>query len=260
MGLINVLLAADVGNTNISFGLYKNGVIQKTVSYPHNGDTNLHNIEKMISTFAEYQIDKCVISSVVDKMTLALREAIFKSLKFEPMVLTTDMEVGIKIKNAARCKYGIDRVANVCAASRLYKNRPIIVVDCGTATTFDIIDNNGFFIGGLIMPGFQTQLNSLGINTSRLPKLSLEMIDESDCVINTDTSKGILSGVVNGHAQAVQGLIVKCEKELTQKSYIIGTGGGATLLNKYMSKKFDVINPLLTLEGIKIIYELNSKD
>ena len=254
-----MLLFCDLGNTKISCGLFDNGNYVNIFSakYPHNsafqGFVSILN-----STIYGANVETCIISSVVDELNPALEEAIIQVLHVNPLFISTDWDLGIKIQAHNPKAIGTDRIANVCAASKLYEQRPLIVVDSGSATTFDIIDKEGAFIGGLIFPGLYMQLNALSNNTSKLPELNLDMMDKVQTIINTDTKKAILSGVVNGHAQAIQGLIVKCERELRKKAFIVGTGGDAKLLDKYMRyKKFDSINSYLTLEGIRIIYERN---
>ena len=133
-------------------------------------------------------------------------------------------------------------------------SKPIIVVDLGTATTFDIVDKNGNFLGGVIMPGIKLQLNALSLNTSKLPKIEP---DKSEIAIGNDTESAILSGVIRGSACAIEGLISQCEKELSEKAIIIATGVYCGLISKYMTREFDFVNPYLTLEGLRFLYELN---
>ena len=121
----------------------------------------------------------------------------------------------------------------------------------GTATTFDIINENNEFMGGIITPGMQIQLKALSKFTSKLPLLDVEPIKN---VIGHNTQEAILSGVIRGHACMIEGLLKKCEQELGKKPVTIATGGYAFLISEYMEKPFDFIDEDLTLKGLNIIY------
>lgn len=254
-------LVVDIGNTKISFGVFKDEQISIVSGIVYPKTMTKQSFEQiLLKILPQVNIDNCIISSVVDEVTDIVRDTILDYVHVNAIVLNSDMDLGIKIKSKSPQTIGTDRIANVFAASKLYKQRPLIVVDSGSATTFDIIDSEGVFIGGMILPGLMMQLKALGANTSKLPELNLDMIKKVQTVINSDTQKEILSGVVNGHAQAIQGLIVKSERELKKKAYVVGTGGDAILIDEFMKyKKFDEINPYLTLQGINMIYERNAE-
>ena len=206
----------------------------------------------------DFDISNCIISSVVEELTDTVKNAIENIFGFKPLILNTNLKINITINSDKPETCGADRIANAVSASTLYKQRPVIVVDSGSATTFDIIDKNNTFIGGLIMPGIDMQLNSLSEKTSKLPKLNVKMVKNKLNIIANDTNNSIFSGVVIAHAMAVQGLLNGCEQELGSKAFVIGTGGNANLINEYMNeRKFDVINPTLTLDGLNEIYKLN---
>ena len=162
-----------------------------------------------------------------------------------------NLVVQLKVKNPK--EVGADRIANACGAKALY-SKPAIIVDLGTATTFDIIDKNGDFIGGVIMPGLNLQFKALNNSTSKLPKIEADSVEKA---IGDDTVNSILSGVIRGSACAIEGLISQCEKEIGEKATIVATGGYSTLIAKYMSREFDFINPCLTLEGLCYLYQMN---
>jgi len=255
-----MLLVVDVGNSKISFALFDKGNMVQISSLLYSGHAPQETIESVLNSLyvGKYNIDSCVASSVVDELNPYLTASLVNKLNVSPVYICSDMNLGIEIKSHHPEQFGTDRIANVVAAKNKYKKTPIIVVDSGSATTFDIIDAEGAFIGGVIMPGLNMQLNSLAANTSKLPEIKLDMLQKVQTTINNDTKKAILSGVVNGHAAAIEGLIKKCTKELKEKPYLVGTGGNAILLSKYMNNvKFDIINPYLTTEGINMIYELN---
>ena len=148
---------------------------------------------------------------------------------------------------------GADRIANASAAAIKYK-LPAIVIDFGTATTFDIVDKDKNFIGGLIAPGLEIQARSLSQFTSKLPKLKIEA---PKTAIGKDTIGAMLSGIVLGHKCFIKGMIEKCEEELGQKATIIATGGYSKVLFDDMDKVVNYVDKDLTLWGLKELYYLN---
>ena len=148
---------------------------------------------------------------------------------------------------------GADRIANAAGAYVLYKH-PVIVIDFGTATSFDIVNGKGEFIGGVIAPGINLQLKSLNKFTSKLPRIEAA---KSPCAIGNNTVDAILSGVIRGCACMIDGLVEQCEKELGQKAVVVATGGYASCIAEYMKRPFDYINPTLTLEGLRHLYYIN---
>ena len=133
---------------------------------------------------------------------------------------------------------------------------PAIVIDFGTATTFDIVSKDGVFLGGVIMPGLNLQFKSLSSNTSKLPRISAGI---SEKAIGDSTENALLSGIMRGSACAIEGLIHQCELELGEKATIIATGGQSRLISEYMIRRFDYIDSSLTLEGLKSIFEFAEK-
>ena len=254
-----MFLAVDAGNTKVTFGFFDGDKIKHVESVTCPANTKCSDIEVMLKErFSNFRVDDCMISSVVDELTENLKNVISEFFSVTPLVLSQKLNYGIIFKSEHPEKYGADRVANAHAAAKLYEQRPLIVVDSGSATTFEVIDKNGVFSGGLIMPGMELQLKVLGEKTSKLPSLNLKSVSDDINIISNDTEEAIYAGVVVAHAQAVQGLLNLCEQKLGEKAFIVGTGGNINLVNKFMNeRKIDVINPFLTLEGIKMIYELN---
>lgn len=249
-----MLLAVDIGNTNISAGIFEKSILTDSFKFSHktSADFNCTELEKYIRN---KRISQCIISSVVDEMTLPVKNAIRATCSINPHIVTHNMKFGIEIELQKSKHYGIDRIVNACAANTLY-NKSAIVVDMGTATTFDVIDCNHRFIGGVIIPGVETQLKSLAKNTSKLPDIDLSEANNIKSVINTDTKNAIFSGVVIGHAHAISGLINDCRNELNCEVCVIATGGNAELIAKY-TKKFDIIDKNLTLKGLQIVHQIN---
>lgn len=249
-----MLLAADIGNTNITLGIFENENLLETFRLPSDKELPQEEYEILLHTLCKnYNVTASIIASVVDELSLVLKHAIDNIFHFNSILLTNKSNLGIKVKLKNPNEVGMDRIANACGAYVLYP-KPAIIVDLGTATTFDIIDKDGDFVGGVIMPGLNLQLRALNSCTSKLPKIEAGEVDKP---IGNSTKDAILSGVIRGSACAIEGLIEQCETELGQHAAIIATGGYSTLISKYMTRKFDFVNPCLTLEGLRFLYELN---
>ena len=208
------------------------------------------------SLFRNYNVDGCIISSVVEELTKKFKTSVDNVFKIDSMILSTDINTGIKIALDNPKEAGADRIANAVGAYVLYKH-PVIVVDLGTATTFDVVDSNGDFIGGIITLGVTSQLKALNKFTSKLPRIEVSL---SNNAIGHNTNDAILSGVLRGTASMIDGLIEQCEKELGSKVIVVATGGYSGLISNYLKRPFDFINPTLTLEGLRYLYQINKLD
>lgn len=251
-----MLLLIDIGNTSTTIGFYSNGSIKnlfriktsidvrdkEEYSYILNGFVLMHKIRKP---------EGAVISSVVPEVIPPIRNAIKKTFGLEALIVSCKIKTGLKfnIKNVERL--GADRIADAVAAYRLYKG-PLLVIDFGTATTFSYMDAKGQFRGGAIMPGILLSADTLADKTARLPRVELK---EPDKALGKDTAESILSGIILGHAGAVEKIIKEIKREVGKDFKVIITGGYANLMIPHI--RIDHINPLLTLEGLRLIYELN---
>ncbi len=253
-----MLLVIDIGNTNITLGIFK----ENKIVHSWRLATDIRRTEDEYGVFLknllretnlDKEIENAVISSVVVQLTERIEIALKKYLKVNSFIITHKIKTNTAIKTEEPAETGADRISNASAVVQLYTT-PAIVVDFGTATTFDIVNGNNEFIGGIITAGMKLQAEALGTKTSKLPKLNIET---SSNVIGHNTIDAMLSGIVRGHAAMIDGLILECEKELGQKAAVIATGGYSTIISKYLKRKFDYINPDLTLIGAKILFELN---
>jgi len=257
-----MLLLIDIGNTNTTIGFYENG-FKNTCRF----DTNVKSRDagEYSSLLRDYilghQMEKpegAVISSVVPQITPLFMDALKKVFGSEPVIVSYKLKTGLRfcIKNPE--ELGADRIANAAAARKLYKGH-LIVVDFGTATTFCVISSEGEYKGGSIMPGLGISAKILGEKTEKLPEVVLKMPEK---VLGDDTESNILSGLILGHAGAVERIIrelsqdIKAGGSLVTDTNVIATGGFADLVVPY-AEGIKEINPLLTLEGLRIIYELN---
>ncbi len=251
-----MLLVLDIGNTNITAGLFDKDELIKTFRMITDLELEIdYYRQEFEKNLKEYEIDACTIGSVVNNLGEKLKAFCDEIFGIKTFLFTSNNLTGVKLDVPEPNSVGADRIANAYASYKLYP-QPSIVIDSGSATTFDIVSNDGRFFGGIIMPGINMQLSSLCEKTSKLPKIELEEIDS---VIGYDTKTCILSGVVRGQVCAIEGLIKECEKEIGEKVSVIATGGLSSLILKYLNRKIDFTNENLTLEGFKFLYELNCK-
>lgn len=252
-----MLLTADIGNTSITLGLFEEDALVEEYRLASDKDLSLEEYEVLLRTlFKEFNVDGCIISSVVEELTKKFKTAVDNVFKLNSIILSTNINTGVKIALDIPQEAGADRIANAAGAYVLYKH-PVIVVDFGTATTFDIVNGNGEFVGGIIAPGLNLQLKALNKFTSKLPRIEVAL---SNSAIGHNTTDAILSGVLRGSASMIDGLIEQCEKELGEKAVIVATGGYSGLIANYLKRHFDFINPTLTLEGLRYLYQINKLD
>ncbi|MEW6456353.1 MAG: type III pantothenate kinase [Acidobacteriota bacterium] len=254
-----MLLALDVGNTNITIGIFKK---KKIISYwrvfTERGKTSDEYGIQLInflenSGYSEKNISGIVICSVVPPLTPIMVNMAEKFFKKKPMVVSRALNTGIKILYKNPDEVGEDRIVNAVAAFNKYGG-PAIIVDFGTAITFDIILEKGEYLGGVIAPGVEISSEALAHRTAKLPKVEIKKPEK---VVGKTTIESIQSGLYFGYESLVEGIIKKIKKELGIKANVILTGGyGEEIFGKL--KIFNIVDPFLTLEGLRIIYERNS--
>ncbi len=250
-----MLLTADIGNTNITLGLFDDDKYVNEFRLASDKDLSGEEYEILLkSLFKDYVITGCVIASVVEELNIKFKRAVDNVFGIRSVFVDCNVNLGIKISTDNPREVGADRLANAVAVSNRYKGA-VIVIDFGTATTFDIINSKSEFLGGVIAPGINTQMKCLKNSTSKLPKIDVSI---SQRAVGHNTTEAILSGVIRGTACMVDGLIAQCEEELGEKATIIATGGYCGLIANYLKRPFDFVNPILTLEGLKEIYEMNT--
>ncbi|MDD5687172.1 MAG: type III pantothenate kinase [Elusimicrobia bacterium] len=234
------LLAVDIGNTTINFGFFENG---KLISKRKVLSGKFNRIPYLGS-------DRAIISSVVPSLT----SRVGKKLKKPVVVNYKNVRVEIKLKNPKQV--GTDRLVNVVAANELY-GTPSIVIDTGTATTFDVISEKGEYLGGVIAPGIKMSAGSLYERTAKLPKVEPRIPDN---VIGKNTEEAILSGIFYGHIGLIKEVVerIKGDFSNSKKLKIILTGGYSNFISKYFSKtswENFIVDEDLTLQGLKIVFE-----
>ena len=250
-----MLLVADIGNTNITLGLFNGDKYINEFRLASDRDLTTQEYEVLLkSLFKDYNIKSCVIGSVVEELNSKFKNAVDNTFNINSIFVNNEIKLNIQIKTDNPTEVGADRIANAVAVAKNY-NGAVIVIDFGTATSFDIVNSKKEFLGGVIAPGLNTQMKCLNKATSKLPKIDVTI---SKNAIGHNTTDAILSGVIRGSACMVDGLISQCEQELGEKATIIATGGYCGLIANYLNRPFDYVNPTLTLQGLKYIYEMNN--
>ncbi|GGZ95449.1 type III pantothenate kinase [Novosphingobium arvoryzae] len=254
-----MLLAIDVGNTNVVFALFEGRTIKsrwRIATDPRRtGDEYAVWLMQLmdIEGFARGAVDQIIISTVVPRALHNLQVLADKYFKVPALVAgQAPADYGMEIDVDEPRSLGADRAVNAIAAHAKYPG-DLIVVDFGTATTFDAIDFNGAYKGGSIAPGINLSLDALVGNTAKLPRIAIES-PRSDSVIGRNTEDQMLIGVFWGYVAMMEGLIARMRAEIGRPAKVIATGGLAILFQKHTSL-FDAVDPDLTLEGMAILAE-----
>lgn len=249
-----MLLAIDIGNSNTVVGVFDNGLLANHFRVTSNHDLTVDECGFFITGLLEKlnvesrQIDRVVIASVVPRLSPIYAQMCRKYLKTEPLLVSSKIKLPIKIGYDNPEAVGADRIANAVAAYEKYRCA-IIVVDFGTATTFDVIDGNGQYLGGIIAPGPETAGADLARRAAKLFEVTIE---KPKTAIGRNTADSIKSGLFYGTVGMVDSLIERILKELNTEARIIATGGLAGDFAA-QSRYIEETAPELTLEGLKLI-------
>ena len=251
-------LMVDIGNTHTVLGIFDNNILKRhwrvTSQFSRTEDEiwvvvdSLFNLDKLDLD----QINGVCISSVVPELSRIYRRMVEKYLSLKPMHITPDLNLGLNILYQDPYSVGADRICNAVAGKRKY-GVPLIVLDFGTATTFDCINKNGDYLGGVICPGIESAATILHRKAAKLPKIELIFPPK---VIGLNTEESMQSGIMYGSVELIEGLIRKIKKELSGNPKVVATGGLAHTIAK-RTKAIDVVDENLNLEGIYQIYKQN---
>lgn len=255
-----LLLVMDVGNTNIVLGLYRKDELLHhwRLQTDRNATEDEYGMTLKNLLFHEsIQLDDIggvIISSVVPPLTFVLRKLTEKYLKQTPLVLGPGVKTGLNIKYDNPREVGADRIANAVAALEIY-GAPVIIVDFGTATTICFVDEQGNYIGGAITPGVNISAEALYQRTAKLTRVE---ILKPESVVGRNTVEAVQAGIYYGYVGVVDGIVSRMKALLNKRPKVVATGGLAQLICGD-AETIDEVNLLLTLEGLKIIYERNQK-
>jgi type III pantothenate kinase len=253
-----MLLAIDIGNTNIILGVFDGDKIKTTLRISTGIHTMPDEYAALILSLLERegitasQITDTVLCSVVPPLITTFQELCKRYLKLTPLVIGAGVKTGVRICMDNPREVGADRIVNAVAAHKLYKG-PIIVIDLGTATTFDAVSADGDYLGGAIAPGIVIATEALFTRTAALPRVDLTYPKRA---IGTSTVAAMQSGIVFGYIGLIEGIVNRIREELGGKAKVVATGGYARLFSKENSV-IDVINSDLTLIGLNLIYQMN---
>ena len=254
-----MLLVLDVGNTKTAIGVYHEGEWiadwRITTHLDHLADEYHVLLKSLLQDegLSWNDLSGSVMASVVPPLTAIFQELIERTLGRPPVVVGSDVETGVRIAIDNPREVGADRVANTAAVQELYGG-PAIVIDLGTATTFDVVSKDGEYLGGAIAPGLGISAEALVRRTAKLPKVELTLPESS---IGRNTVSAMQSGLVLGYIGLVKELVERLKGEIPGDVKVIATGGMSEIVSEW-SKVIDVINPRLTLEGLRIIHSLNA--
>jgi len=196
------------------------------------------------------------LCSVVPAALHSLRGASRKYFRSEPFVLQAGVKTGLKVRYRNPLEVGADRIAGAIAAARRQPGRNLIVVDCGTATTFEVVTAGGDYLGGVILPGVGVSAETLASRTAKLPRVE---IARPESVLGRSTVESIQSGLYHGHSGAIRHLVAELTREVFggERPHVVGTGGFARMFEE--ERLFDEVVPELVLEGLRQAEMLNSE-
>ena len=255
-----MLFAIDIGNTNIVFGVYEDKNIidyWRVNSDPHKtaGEDGFFFFYLLkYANVGMKDIDNVIIASVVPSLTSVFIRMVQRYFKMPPIIVDENTKTGLKICYDNPGDVGADRIVNAVAAYAAYGG-PVIIVDFGTATTFCAVSKEAEYLGGVIVPGILISLEALLQKAAKLPKVTLE---PPKTVIGRSTVSSIQSGIIYGYAGMVDELVDRMKREMGGEPYIIATGGLAEMIVP-QTRNIKEINPMLTLDGLRLVFEMNNK-
>ena len=255
-----MLLAIDIGNTNIVIGCMKDDeiVFKARIATERQRTSDQYGVEikNMIEAFGVNlkDIDDCIISSVVPPVFNSVRTGVLKIIGKQPMVVSPGLKTGLNIHVDVPSQVGSDRIVIAVAALAEYE-APLILMDLGTATTIEVVEPDNRYVGGIIFPGVMVSLDALTSRAAQLPGISL---DKPKAVIGKNTVDCMRSGMMHGTAAMIDGIIERIEEELGHKATIVATGGLARFITP-LCKREIILERDLLLKGLNIIYKKNKK-
>ena len=255
-----MLLAIDIGNTKIAIGVFQAEKLKSTLRIA----TDIHQLQDdyaslLFNLLPHHHINmsdikEAIICSVVPPLAPVFKDLCQHYLRVSPLVVEAGVKTGVRVRMDNPKEVGADRIVNAAAAFQLYGG-PAIVIDMGTATTFDVVSKEGDYLGGAIAPGIEISAEALFLRAAKLPRVELVRPKR---VIGKNSVTAMQSGVIFGYVGLIEGLVARLCHELEGNAKVIATGGYAELIAKE-TPVIEVVNPHLTLEGLRIIYELNRR-
>ncbi len=260
-----MIICIDIGNTNIKYAIYDKDELKVSfrvaTDFKKTSDEYGAHLTGMLTAqgLSAAGIDGGIVSSVVPSLDYTIEKMCNLYLNIQPLHIAPGLKSGLNIRCDDAREVGADRIVNCVSAIVEYggNGTPMIVVDFGTATTFNIISENNEFIGGVIAPGIKGSLDSLVNGTAKLPRVEIEA---PKSIIAKNTVTNMQAGIVFGFAGLVEYIVKRIKKELKAPVVkTVATGGFSNIISKEI-EGIDVVDKLLTLKGLKYLYDLNTKE
>lgn len=251
-----MLLAIDVGNTDTVIGVYKGA---EMIADWRLSSSSTRTADEAWLTIKNFCVEADIsppllsgvgISSVVPNLTDIYEAISRKYVKVEPVIISGTLNLGIKVRYKDASAVGADRLCNAIAGYKKYGG-PLVIIDFGTATTFDVVAENGDYLGGVIALGLESAASELHRRAALLPKIELHFPER---VIGVDTVSSMQAGVMFGSVDAVDGIVRRIEQELGSKAKVIATGGLSSIMAQYATV-IEACEPSLVLDGVRLIWE-----
>ena len=258
-----MLLVIDVGNSNIVAGVYEEKELLTHWRFSTDRTKTADEYGILLRSMFEYsdvpmtKVDSIIISSVVPPVLVPLCHMCERYFGCKPLVVGPGVKNGISIKYDNPKEVGADRIVNAAAAMSKYakEGRPMIILDFGTANTYCALLPNGEYLGGVIAPGIGISMEALFQRCAKLPRIELVKTKTTIC---KNTVNSMQSGFLYGFVGQMEGIVARMKKELGGDALVIGTGGFANMIAAE-SDCIDVVEPFLTLEGLRVLHEKNAK-
>jgi len=253
-----MLLAIDIGNTDITLGVFEGEELRATwhmaTAVHHMTDEYAALLLNLLhhQNLDASDIKEIALCSVVPPLIAIFEDMSQRYFNISPLVVGAGVKTGVRIRMDNPREVGADRIVNAAAAHHLYGG-PIIITDLGTATTFDTVSREGDYLGGVIASGIGTAAEALFTRAAMLPRVELTRPEH---VIGTSTISAIQSGLIFGYVGLVEGIVARIQQELGEKARVVATGGYAGLIAKETTA-IDIVNPDLTMIGLRLIYLMN---
>ncbi len=253
-----MLLAIDIGNTNVTLGVFQGEKLRTTWRVASDIDQMPDEYAVTLLSLMRHEgiedsdIKEVSLCSVVPPLTTTWAELCQKYFHVSPLVVGAGVRTGVRIRMDNPREVGADRIVNAAAAHQLWGG-PVIIADLGTATTFDVVSKEGDYLGGVIAPGIRISAQSLFTRTAQLPRVELARPKRA---IGTNTVSAMQSGIIFGYVGLVEGIINRIQQELPEKAKVAATGGYSPLIAKETTI-IDVVDLDLTLVGLRLIYDMN---
>jgi type III pantothenate kinase len=253
-----MLLALDIGNTTVTLGVFDGESLKASGRFATDPARQADEYAVMIINLLSLQgvereqINGAVMASVVPPLTSIVEDVLQRHFKVSPLKVGAGVRTGLRILYEDPREVGADRIVDAVAALRLHKP-PLIVVDVGTATVFDAISRDGDYLGGAIAPGIGLAANVLAEKAAMLRRVDLIPPKKA---VGANTPAAMQSGILFGYAELIQGMVRRIKAEIGEDAWVIATGGYATLIGQ-LTNVFDHVDRNLTLDGLRLIYEMN---